>query len=247
MHLHVCAHSHISSTHRKCAPVNTCVVGCAHSGLCLPRHSSLFCSSNILFLYWKTPSLCPSGCLPSAGLLHIFPEAGCNQGAILRRRALWKECKRLPRLAWYLVSWTSTTLLLALSSGSLSEQIPKVDPVSLQDFPTAWARATSDINGLQELSSMGWPNQASTQGLSAAFAFCLALPLSQAGGQASRVRGSCLSREVPILHHHILPAGAGYAMPDRAGPSCKIMPSLEHGLSWPPTVYWALFQVCSGW
>lgn len=94
---------------------------------------------------------------------------------------------------------------------------------------------------------MGWPDQVSAQGLSVAFAFYLALPLSQAGGQASRVRGSCLSCEAPTLHPYILPAGAGAAMPDRAGPSCKIMPSLERRHSWPPTVSWALFQVCSGW
>lgn len=49
---------------------------------------------------------------------------------------------------------------------------------------------------------MGWPDQVSAQGLSAAFAFCLALPLSQAGGQASKVRGSCPSGGAPILHHH---------------------------------------------
>lgn len=94
---------------------------------------------------------------------------------------------------------------------------------------------------------MGWPDQVSAQGLSVAFAFRLALPLSQAGGQASRVRGSCLSRGAPILHQDVLPAEAGAAVPDRAGPSGKIMPSLEHRLSWPPTVYWALSQVCSGW
>lgn len=75
----------------------------------------------------------------------------------------------------------------------------------------------------------------------------LALPLSQARGQASRVRGSCLSGGAPILHHHTLPDGAGAAMLDRVEPSCKIMPGLEHRPSWPPTVYWALFHMCSGW
>lgn len=75
----------------------------------------------------------------------------------------------------------------------------------------------------------------------------LALPLSQAGGQASRVRGSCLSGGAPILLHRILPAGAGVTMLTRAGPSCKIMLSLEHRPSWPPTVYWARFHVSYGW
>lgn len=65
--------------------------------------------------------------------------------------------------------------------------------------------------------------------------------------EASRVKGSCLSRGTPVLHHYTLPAGAGAAVPNRAGPSCRIMPSSELRLSWPPTVYWALFQVCSGW
>lgn len=63
-----------------------------------------------------------------------FLKLIATKGLILRR-ALWKDCKRLPRLTWYLVSWASAALLLALSSGSLSEQIPKVDPASLQDFP----------------------------------------------------------------------------------------------------------------
>lgn len=68
---------------------------------------------------------------------------------------------------------------------------------------------------------MRWPDQVSAQGLPAAFAFHLALPLSQAGGQASKVRGSCLSSGAPILHHHIcqlrqeLPCLTGQGLPGR--------------------------------
>lgn len=46
---------------------------------------------------------------------------------------------------------------------------------------------------------MEWLHQVAAEGLPMALALCLALPLSQAGAQASRVRDSCLHGPFSII------------------------------------------------